>query len=274
MNKKILIPGIVVLIVGILLITLGFTGIVGAGMVDEREISNIDRNSEYEQDVENEVIINEEDFQNYTEGDRLIVSGEIMNKVEDPSFSQPFSHLTYDYRYTIADEGDSLTFHSNKDVGDEGDDVTVTLEVQGEEGYFEREGQYDYDYDIEYMELYKEGEPVAVGGIPIVGLVGILVLITGAVISVLGITKESRRYGEPVSGGTSPPPRGVGAQEPAQQPQQQPRQQAGAGDQTRQQPAQQSQQKQQVNTCPDCGQQIRYVEEYDRWYCDSCQEYK
>ncbi|MBS3782047.1 MAG: hypothetical protein KGY66_08565 [Candidatus Thermoplasmatota archaeon] len=26
--------------------------------------------------------------------------------------------------------------------------------------------------------------------------------------------------------------------------------------------------------CPDCGGQMRYIEEYNRWYCDSCQEYK
>ncbi len=28
------------------------------------------------------------------------------------------------------------------------------------------------------------------------------------------------------------------------------------------------------NTCPDCGCRMRYIEEYERWYCDSCQEYK
>jgi len=26
--------------------------------------------------------------------------------------------------------------------------------------------------------------------------------------------------------------------------------------------------------CSDCGGQMRYIEEYDRWYCDSCEEYK
>jgi len=36
----------------------------------------------------------------------------------------------------------------------------------------------------------------------------------------------------------------------------------------------QQQQPQQSNTCPDCGQPIRYIEEYDSWYCDDCQEYK
>ncbi|MFP3871732.1 MAG: GLUG motif-containing protein [Candidatus Aenigmatarchaeota archaeon] len=28
------------------------------------------------------------------------------------------------------------------------------------------------------------------------------------------------------------------------------------------------------NLCPTCGQPIRYIKEYDRWYCDNCEEYK
>jgi len=32
--------------------------------------------------------------------------------------------------------------------------------------------------------------------------------------------------------------------------------------------------KTQVPTCPNCGNQMRYIEKHDRWYCDSCQEYK
>jgi len=35
-----------------------------------------------------------------------------------------------------------------------------------------------------------------------------------------------------------------------------------------------TQQQQQANLCPDCDQPIRYIEEYDSWYCDSCREYK
>ncbi len=26
--------------------------------------------------------------------------------------------------------------------------------------------------------------------------------------------------------------------------------------------------------CPDCGSQMRYIDQYDRWYCDNCGEYK
>ena len=41
-----------------------------------------------------------------------------------------------------------------------------------------------------------------------------------------------------------------------------------------QQPQQQEQPQQQQNACPTCGQQLRYVQQYNRWWCDNCQEYK
>ncbi len=63
--------------------------------------------------------------------------------------------------------------------------------------------------------------------------------------------RDTKRKGPPLQ---KPPPQ-------QQQPQQQP------------QPGQ-PQRTQQSNLCPDCGQPIRYVEEYDSWYCDRCQDYK
>lgn len=26
--------------------------------------------------------------------------------------------------------------------------------------------------------------------------------------------------------------------------------------------------------CPDCGQSMRFVDQYEKWYCDNCQDYK
>jgi len=46
------------------------------------------------------------------------------------------------------------------------------------------------------------------------------------------------------------------------------------------QPSQQQQRQppppsnQTVKNCQDCGGQMRYIEEYNRWYCDGCEEYK
>ncbi|MEF8874716.1 MAG: hypothetical protein V5A88_08640 [Candidatus Thermoplasmatota archaeon] len=62
--------------------------------------------------------------------------------------------------------------------------------------------------------------------------------------------------------------------------QQQPGQQRGAagGPQQQQQPQQQQPTgggaEETANTCPTCNQELRYIEDYDRWYCDNCQEYK
>ncbi|MFW5946506.1 MAG: hypothetical protein ACOCSJ_00715 [Candidatus Natronoplasma sp.] len=59
---------------------------------------------------------------------------------------------------------------------------------------------------------------------------------------------------------------GWAQQSQQQQPTQQPRQQqVHPGPQQTQQES---------HTCPDCGQSIRYIEEYNSWYCDNCQEYK
>jgi len=290
MSKKILISGIVVLVIGILLIGLGFTGIVGAGMVEETNIS----------DIEVEETEDSLEFKDYDEGDTVLVSGEIVDKEEDPDLDM--LDLEYEYAYEIEEEGDTLEFFSDEDVGDVGDEITVTLEVDEEE--VEVLGQ---ELSFEYMRLYQEGEPFSLLGIPLFAIVGIILAILGAIIALIGVTKESPSYVESARGKPTTPG-GAGfqeqrprqqwqqtpqqpqdeeptpqqeqgfAQQPTQQqqvqqephqqkPQQQPRQQA------QQQPAQQ-QQPQQSNTCPDCGQPIRYIEEYDSWYCDDCQEYK
>ncbi len=59
-------------------------------------------------------------------------------------------------------------------------------------------------------------------------------------------------------------------------------QQMGMGGQYHQPPQQQYQQQQQqpppqqqqARPCPDCSGNMRYVSEYNRWYCDNCQGYK
>ncbi|MFO7991163.1 MAG: hypothetical protein R6U61_02580 [Thermoplasmata archaeon] len=70
-----------------------------------------------------------------------------------------------------------------------------------------------------------------------------------------------------------------GYQEPQQQQEQQEWQQSEQQTQQQpqqgyQEPQQQEQQQQQQNACPTCGSQMRWINEYSRWYCDNCQAYK
>lgn len=54
-------------------------------------------------------------------------------------------------------------------------------------------------------------------------------------------------------------------------------QQMGMGGYQQQPPQQQYQQQppqQQGRSCPDCNGNMRWVGEYNRWYCDNCQSYK
>ncbi len=57
-------------------------------------------------------------------------------------------------------------------------------------------------------------------------------------------------------------------------PGQQPQQQSQPAPPEQQQQSSPPPQQQQQNQCPTCGGQMRYIDEYSRWYCDNCQEYK
>jgi len=117
-----------------------------------------------------------------------------------------------------------------------------------------------------------------------------------AAVVIVGVFVGKRKAGEdeetPYEPGLGPgpasqPPGQQQWQQPTQQ-QQPPEQQQPSQQQTRpgqqppeqQQPSQQQTRpgqqppEQQSHQCPDCGESIRYVEKYERWYCDACQEYK
>ncbi len=63
-----------------------------------------------------------------------------------------------------------------------------------------------------------------------------------------------------------------GQEEQQPQTEQPPQQQTQQG--YGQQPQQEQEPQQQQNACPTCGSQLRWINEYSRWYCDNCQEYK
>ena len=294
-----MVSGIVVLVLGILLIALAFTGVVGAGTFEEVDISDLEQ-TEDETGVE---------YDDYEEGDVVVLTGEIRQKEEDPDME--FWDMDYDYSFELEDgdgiDADTVGFFSDQDVGDVGDEVTVTLEV-----HEERIEVFGETFDVEYMVLEQEGEPFSFLGITFFGLLGIMVAVIGAVIAVLGAVKEDPSYyHRPSRGGPNHPAaqgsRQQGLNQQGQQQRQQPDQRTQQGQQQRQQPDQRTQQGQQqrqqpdqrtqqgqqqrqqpdqrtqqgqqqrqnqVHPCPDCGRPIRYIQEYDSWYCDSCQEYK
>ncbi len=83
-----------------------------------------------------------------------------------------------------------------------------------------------------------------------------------------GQQQQPQQQSPPKQQQSSPAQQQQSQQPPPQQPQQQqPRQQ-------QQQPSPPPQQQKQENQCPDCSEQMRHIDEYDRWYCDNCQEYK
>ncbi len=122
------------------------------------------------------------------------------------------------------------------------------------------------------MAIKKQNYMIAILG-GILGLLsvgfvlGFILCLIGVIL--VGISKQDFQQ--------SPQPQqqeqGWQRQTPQQQQGQTTQQQQEQGPQQQQAPQQQPPQEAGEN-CPDCGQQMRYIDDYDRWYCDNCQEYK
>ena len=96
----------------------------------------------------------------------------------------------------------------------------------------------DNSYTTDFEEILKKGLFAAVG-ICIAGIVIVVIIIVVVIWLVVRDKKPMQQY---------PPPQ---AMPPAAAPVTQPQQ----------------------NACPSCGGPIRYIQEYQRWYCDRCQKY-
>ncbi len=97
------------------------------------------------------------------------------------------------------------------------------------------------------------------GLIPAVAMIAVIVL-------VLVMRKRKQEKEQPYASGQVGQPRSYG---------QEPKRGYGQGrnsQQVGQSPP--SREDQTRHVCPRCGRRLRYIEEYDRWYCDSCQEYE
>ncbi|MFW5907264.1 MAG: hypothetical protein ACOC55_04020 [Candidatus Natronoplasma sp.] len=237
-----------ILIIGIVLAAIGFTGILNKSAED------------LEADYNDE----EAEFESYDEGDTVTVTGEVTNKTK----TDWVEGEVYAYELDDTDFG----FISSEDIADEGDTVTVNLECQEES---------IMGSSFEYMEAKS------VQKIPLMGILGIVIAIVGGIIAVVGFIKgngEEEQAPYQTGGARQQPDQQPGYQrqqpgQPQQPPQQQQPQQQQPGQQPRQQQPPAAAQGTQgpsepSNTCPTCGQELRYIDEYDRWYCDSCQEYQ
>ncbi|MEF8874534.1 MAG: hypothetical protein V5A88_07690 [Candidatus Thermoplasmatota archaeon] len=232
MNENILITGIVILVVGILLILLSMTGIMAFETAEETNLSNIEQ--EWTED--------RIEFKNHSVGDKVVVSGEIVDKDSDPDIDPYF------YVYRIRSGEDTGQFYGYKDL-EVGENVTVTLEV--EEDTVESYGQ---TLDVEYMVLDQEGEPFSILGLEPVFFIGIIVVIAGAAIAVLGVIKGKKAASGRPSAGRGQPrqqqqqsqqqPQQLQSQHKPSQPPPPPQSQQQPQQQQSQQPQQQPQQQQ------------------------------
>ena len=106
--------------------------------------------------------------------------------------------------------------------------------------------------------LFEEEELISMW--MLIGLISVVVIVLAIVIGFMMVGDDDDTDVEPVGYGQRPPRVGHAQTQQVQQ-----------GQQLQQE---EPPPPQQANICHDCGQPIRYVEEYDRWYCDGCQEYK
>ncbi|MBS3816780.1 MAG: hypothetical protein KGY76_04365 [Candidatus Thermoplasmatota archaeon] len=220
--------------VGIVLAAVGFTGILNK--------TPSDMESDYNSD--------EGDYESYDKGDTVTVTGEITNESETNFFGETM----YTYEMGDTDWG----FVSGEDLGDEGDTITVTLECKEESVM---------GSSVEYMEAKS------VQTIPLMGILGIVIAIAGGIIAAVGFIKGN---GEEDQEPYQEEPYQQGPAQQSQQPGQQQSQQPGQQQSTQSAAAAPTQQQTQEseNACEVCGEELRYIDEYDRWYCDNCQEYK
>ncbi|MFP4141892.1 MAG: hypothetical protein ACOCTN_04065 [Candidatus Natronoplasma sp.] len=153
MNKKIAVIGVVILLLGVVLTGIGYTGIMNKSMEDMAEDYN-EAEGEYE---------------SYDEGDTITITGVITNKRELQG--------VYVYEMDGVDEA-GASFITGNDIADEGDRITVDVEVKVM-GIF--------GFETEVLEGQNYSNPTLMAPITLVGLV---ILIVGVIVTVIGAIKS------------------------------------------------------------------------------------
>ncbi len=152
MKKKILAVGVVILLIGAVLATIGYTGMLNKK--PEELADDYDRGNR--------------EYASYDGGDTVTVTGEITN---EESMSM-FGESVYVYEMNNIDD---WGFIASEKIGDEGEKVTVELEV--EEGSIA--GQSG-----EYMEARS------VQNISLMMTLGIIIAIVGIIVTIVGAVKS------------------------------------------------------------------------------------
>jgi len=196
--------------------------------------------------------------------------------------------INYDW-YTP--NGEDLVFW----IEDEGGNGYKTKQVSGSSGSFEVKSNGDWyvkwsnlnskDVELEYDVTVESAENDTST------LVGYFIILVVLITIVVGLLlyymkkdyekekeKEELKESQQTQQQPSAPPSQSQQQQP-QQPQQAPRQpQQSQPQQAPPPPAQgsstQQTQQQDGKPCPECDTPMRYVEQYERWYCDNCGKYQ
>lgn len=122
MNKKVVVVGVIILIIGGVLVAVGYIGMMNESASSLRDDYNEEEGS----------------FESYEEGDTVTVTGEITDK-----YRNTYTNNYFEDEEKIYELDDEIRFETQDDLGDEGDTVTVTFEVK------ERYGGENLEYKSE-----------------------------------------------------------------------------------------------------------------------------
>lgn len=154
MNKKIAVVGVVILLIGAAMTGIGYMGIMNESMDNLADDYN-NQSSE---------------FESYDEGDTITITGVITNK-SNPEWVEG-------YAYEM-DDVEDMGFISGNDIADEGDRITVTVEVT----------VLTFGQEVQMLEAQSYSNPTLMTPI---SLLGLLLLVVGVVVAIVGAVKSGK----------------------------------------------------------------------------------
>lgn len=154
MNKKIAVVGVVILLIGAAMTGIGYMGIMNDSMDNLADDYNNQSN----------------EFESYDEGDTITITGVITNK-SNPEWADAYSYQM--------DDVEGMGFISGNDIADEGDRITVTVEVI----------VMNFGQEVQMLEAQSYSNPTLMTPI---SLLGLLFLVVGVVVAIVGAVKSGK----------------------------------------------------------------------------------